>query len=361
MKKSRAFSIIVAIVVIFILATLGVAGLSLLVTEAQIAADIMLSSKAFFIAEGGLEYYTTQLNNQTTTWTTPPAVPSNKALGGGAFWITTANVTANEMDVISEGRITGPDGETVVRAVRAHVTRLSGAWNVPEAFYYACYVQNHINFGNDATATSTISGDLKAKMNISIGSGWTHTGSSYPSSTLEFPWCDFDAYETWVEDNYGSGHVKSGNYTFTTAGSPYSGVYFVGGNASIDPNVTINGGIVTTGGINMNSAHGSAINAISGEPALVAEQAINIQNSANVQVTGEGLIYAEAGISIRNVSGGSTFNGTFIADNNFTVSGGSTENIHINYTSDLVVNPPPFFTTEDTVGINWLETYSGGY
>lgn len=375
MERNKGFSLIVTIVVIVLLASLGIVGLSLLSTESQSSVDAMLSTKAFFIAEGGLQYYMEQLANTDpeASWVFDaniPATPANEPLGIGTFTITvpaedpsgepTDERSNNEIDVWSEAHVTGADGETIVRVVYSRVSRLSGPGNVPEAFYYASYVENHIIFGNDTDGLSDITGDVAAKMNVSIGSGWTHNGNSYPNTELDFPWADFDKYEEWVEDTYGAGHVTSGNKTFTVGGSPYSGVYFVGGNVTIDANATINGGIVTRGGVNMNNADGATINASSGLPALISEQAINIQNSSDVALTGTGLIYAEQGVSIRNAID-SSFSGTFVVDNNFQISGGSTSNISIIYNSDIVVNPPPFFKAGHPEPTLWKESYMGGY
>ena len=89
--NKQGFAFIAAIIIMVLLAVLGTFSLSLSSSDINIAINTERSIEAFYVAEGGLQYYLEQLSNQDSSWRTPPAKPSDKSLGSGTFTITTAN------------------------------------------------------------------------------------------------------------------------------------------------------------------------------------------------------------------------------------------------------------------------------
>lgn len=365
--NNKGIGIIAAIMIILIASVMGIVVTSLLGTGTFNSLNYMYSQQAFFIAEGGLEYYLEQLENQASSWVTPPTRPADEALGIGTFTITTANEQAGEIDITSTAHITGPYGQTVQRVVTTHVTRLSGPDNPPEAFSYASYIRLQANLQN--STNGKVIGALGAEK-------WIHA------------WENFDFYDvdTWDPDNppapiadpVGEGYVNEqmddifpylgesgfasyradadtvvdGNYTFAE-GQTYSGLYYITGTVTIEDNVTINGGIVSNGTINMRHSTGSTITPASGQPALITDSNIDMSNADGIQITGNGVTYCEQGLNLQNAEN-CTLVGTVIVSQNLNVK--NTDNITLQFNWDVVENPPPHFPAEFRA-TTWDEVY----
>lgn len=366
--NKQGFAFIAAIIIMVLLGILGTFSLSMLSSDINIAVNTEHSTEAFYVAEGGLQYYLEELSNQSASWASPPAKPSNKALDPGIFTITTANEQGNEIDVTSTGTVTGIEGESVVRVVTRHVSRTSGPGNIPEAFYYASYVRHHANLQN--TTNSKVIGSIGAEMNIQHWANWkfydqeTWDPLNPPAPSSDpvgdglvvenigdiFPYFGDDGF-TAYRDNVATS-VITGNYTFS-AGQTYTGYYYITGNTWIENNVTINGGLITRGSVNLRHADGITINPDSGMPAIITDNNIDMSNAEGVSVTGHGLIYAEQGMNLQ-LAENCSVRGTIIIDQNLNIK--NADNITLEFDPDIIVNPPPYFPAGFGVG-EWDETY----
>lgn len=326
----KGTAIIAAILIMLIASVMGLAAASLLGTDTASSLNYMNSQEAFFIAEGGLEYYLEQLQGQTTSWTTPPTKPTNETLGKGTFTITTANEQANSIDVTSTANLTGIGGETITRVVTVQVRRQSA----PEAFSYVLYVGNTI-----VTTGAT---------NLTVTGDQQEGGSNFP--TVNF---------SYYQDLAPPSQKISGNHIFTSGGSPYSGIWYVNGNVTINSDVTINGTVVATGWIRGREEQDITVNPTLAYPALVSNNYIDFRDSDDVTING--LVYAGAdGSGTFSARGTEDFSltGTIIVAQWITFQ--DSEDATITYDSSIVTNPPPGFSGSgsQTVGIsNWDEVY----
>lgn len=320
---NKGFSILLTIIVIVLFSGLGLIGLSMLITETQMSIDTTTSAQAFYIAEGGMQYYLEQLQNDSS-WATPPDKPNGKSLGKGTFTITTDNEEDDSIDVISTANVTGMDGGTIVRIVTSHVTSGSAL-----CYDYVLYASGNI----------------------------TPTGYTPASGTTLAGATVFPSVDTAVGGYYYNlapvGQRISGNRTFT-AGT-YSGIWHIDGNVTIRSLVTINGTIISTRGISCSNRFNISINPTSNYPALVAEDAISFGNVLSLNMTG--LVYGgsdgDGGVSITNSTG--SFFGIIMAQGNINLSGSGF--FTVNYDVSIKTNPPPGFSGgEAGAGVsNWKE------
>ncbi|MDD5005480.1 MAG: hypothetical protein PHS93_03130 [Candidatus Omnitrophica bacterium] len=131
-RSNKAQALIAAIVIMLILALFGVIGLSLLGTQiGHSATGLAESTQAFYLANAGLEWYMQQLANDNN-WSNQ-VNPPVQSLGPGTFEVTLSNKTVNKINVVSTGRVMGPDGryrESFIQAtVRRSLTKYAVFWN----------------------------------------------------------------------------------------------------------------------------------------------------------------------------------------------------------------------------------------
>jgi len=352
MRKKKALGIIAAIFIILFVSAMGVLVVSLLGSSSQSSINYLFSQKAFYVAEGGLEYYIEQLENQAASWTSPPTKPTNEALGGGTFTITTSNEQDNEIDVVSTASITGPDSIVITREAALTVTRSASS---PASFSYVTRSESTLNFTD---STGTINGDISAGGSISGTSGLTLNGTEYPNTSVAFPEVDLTNYQTDAD------HVISGNYTF--ASGTYSGIYYITGNVTFESNVVLNGSVIVPSAnktVSTTNTDSVTINASGNYPAIASAGAItlsaNKKSSSNLTING--LVFtsknANPSINLRKAEN-FTFDGAMVSMGKIDLR----EMINLNMTldSDIAANPPPYFSDPGSGGVsisNWDEVY----
>jgi hypothetical protein len=148
--------------------------------------------------------------------------------------------------------------------------------------------------------------------------------------------------------------TKGGNKTFDSSGSPYTGIWYMTGKATIESNVTINGSIIAKGTIDFkNSGNRNAENVIinpkayapaQNYPALVSGSSITGTDKSGLGLkdsTITGLILADNNITFGYLSG-TTFNGTILAGNNISMENASS--FTVNYDADIFTPMPLGFT-----------------
>ncbi len=148
------------------------------------------------------------------------------------------------------------------------------------------------------------------------------------------------------------GQRVAGNKTFDSSGSPYTGIWYVGGWARIESNVTINGSIIVEGNITFeNSADNVVISPTAYDPtqnypALVSGSNINSTGVGNPKIglqnsTINGLVLAGRNITFDYLQSTTTFTGTILAGNNIEMQYGE---INVTYSEDIFTPMPPGFT-----------------
>jgi len=159
---------------------------------------------------------------------------------------------------------------------------------------------------------------------------------------------------TYYNDANDLGQRVAGNKTFNSSGSPYTGIWYMGGWVRIESNVTINGSIIAEGAIDFrNSGNNNAENVIinpkaydptQNYPALVSGSSITGTVESGVGLkdsTISGLILADNNITFDSLSG-TTFTGTILAGNNIDMENASS--FTVNYNADIFSPMPPGFT-----------------
>jgi len=148
------------------------------------------------------------------------------------------------------------------------------------------------------------------------------------------------------------GQRVAGNKTFDSSGSPYTGIWYVGGWARIKSNVTINGSIIAGGSITFeNSADNVVINPTAYDPtqnypALVSGSDISSTGVGTPKIglqnsTISGLVLAGNNITFDYLKSTTTFTGTILAGNNIEMQYGE---INVTYSEDIFTPMPPGFT-----------------
>jgi hypothetical protein len=359
-KKAQA--LVAAILIILIGSVIGVTIVSLLGKGSATAVNYIRGKQALFIADGGLEYYLEQLNNQSSSWSTPPTKPSNMALGIGTFTITTSNAQQDSINVTSTATVSGADNISVVRVVSVTATRISAGAPAAFAFFLRGNSPSGLNFTG---STGSVTGNLSSAGNISgiPVAGLTLNGTSSPDSLLDFPTANY-AYYQGVANT-----VISGNYTFS-ANTTYNGIYYVtGGNVTFQNNVKLYGTIVLASAnksIIMNNTSGVVIDPSldslhpgNKNPAIVSAGVISAESTTNLSI--KRLVYTDKNsnpsITFRN-STGLNFFGTIVSQGGVNVR--SVSNLTMVFDSDILVNPPPGFSGGGTGAVSatlWDEVY----
>ncbi|MBU1727390.1 MAG: pilus assembly PilX N-terminal domain-containing protein [Candidatus Omnitrophica bacterium] len=243
MKKKTAFALLVAVIILVLFVTLGTVSVFMLTSDTRIAMDTISSTKALFLAEAGVQYAMEVLSNDddwldNTTMT--------KSMSGGTFtaeFLTKPPTTATM-------KFTGTvDG--ISRKFSANLFKRS------EVFDYGLYVVGSVN-----TAGAT---------NLTL--------PAEAPETIEFPAFDFEYYQSIA--------TRTDISEFTSAGSPYNGLYFYDGNVNIGSDVVVNGGIIST--ININFPNGTSnvnINGVLPYPALATMNNLLFQQCSDIYVNG---------------------------------------------------------------------------
>lgn len=293
----KGVSIIATVAIMLILSLLGLTGVSLLGSASSAGLAYMQAQQSLYIAEAGLNWYMEQLQNDTD-WS-DNANLSSVNFAGGIFTISVSNAQIDSIDASSASSVTGYESQPIRRVVTAHLTRSL------KAFDYVIYAGGSIN---DSQAVNlSINGDQQEGV-----------------PTEDLPVVDFPYYEEIAPNKIYA------NHTFTSAGSPYSGLWYIDGNVTVDSNVTINGGIIATGNIGMKNKSNINISASSPYPALVSQGNFQLQGASNVNISG--LIYVGAdmtGNSLWQQSEDITVTGVIIVAGNLDLQ--QSEDVTINY------------------------------
>jgi hypothetical protein len=175
-KNNRAQALIAAIIIVVMLALFSVVGASLLGTQTgHSAIGLAESTQAFYLAHGGLEWYMQQIVGDND-WSDETA-PAAQSLGAGTFEITLSNQAVDSIDVVSKGKVLGPDARYRERFVSATLNRAV-------LTEYAVFWDNdngNLTFANGSGGTHVV-GDMWSIGSASIGSNSEVTGTIYYAS-----------------------------------------------------------------------------------------------------------------------------------------------------------------------------------
>lgn len=138
--------------------------------------------------------------------------------------------------------------------------------------------------------SGTITGDIHSNDEVEIDGGYTINGTVTTSPYVAPPTITWSFFQTEATN---AGQYSTSNLSFTSAGSPYTGVWYTTGKADIYANAVINGTIVAESFIHFNGDNITLTATPVNYPVLVAGDQIEGPggNHDNVQITG--LVYSD--------------------------------------------------------------------
>lgn len=311
--NNKGFALIAAIIIMVLLSALGTFLVSLLSTDTDISQDTLRSTQAFFLAEAGLQHVMYKLGDNFAYRDEPTQESGN--LGEGSFSVT----------VIKDGAIYSLVSTGTVGAVERKIKQ--SVELIPEAFKYALRSDAGIDFGG---CVGTVTGHISAGRRVVNYEGMTIDGTIIEGSALGFPSVDYSEYEAIAN------HIYNTDFTFEPGS--YTGIYFCRRTVTINRDVTINGSIICLGEILL-TGDNIRITRSSNNPAILAEKGINLNNLANISITGF-IRSAAADIEIRGCSNVEIL-GTLITKKGMAIE--NCPSINITYDESILLDPPPYF------------------
>ena len=133
-----------------------------------------------------------------------------------------------------------------------------------------------------SSGSGTITGDIYANGNVDIGGDHTFNGTiSQGSPPVEPPTIDWNFFK---DEALAVGQYVTDDKTFTSSGSPYTGVWYVENTAYIEDNVVINGTLVVENDLKFQGDYITLTATPSDYPALLAGDSVT--EGDNIHITG---------------------------------------------------------------------------
>jgi hypothetical protein len=292
----------------------------------------VLSEKAFWIAEGGIQQAIYKIKSDSDYRKNPKKIEGN--LGEGKFSVEVLKEN-NVYTITSTGKV-----KDLKRVLRESIYVEEG---VPAVFHYAQFSEDDIDFKN---SQGVINGNVGANGKIKNDKEIEINGNKEQNLDINIPSVDLSSYFS-VADK-----VINGDKEFKKG--KYKGVWYIKGKVNIKDNVTIEGTIVATKDIIFDHSKNVKIVPNDNYPALISRGDIQAKSLKNSAVSG--LIYTEGEINFKNVEN-TIFNGSIIAKKDIKITKG--KKFQLNYDKKIVSNPPPYFYGDDSVKItlqkDWKE------
>ena len=302
-NAKRGVALILTFMIMVTVMTVAMAFLFMLNTRSRGTASDVASHKALWVAEAGLQSVIYRLKTDIAYRNDPTQVMGS--VGDGSYLVSVSK-DVDTYTLNSAGTV-----DVIEREITQSVI-VAGS----DAFDYAVVAGSNIQTNN--ATNLTITGDQQG-------------------GATSFPAVDLAYYQGIAPP----GQDISGDYTFTPG--TYSGIWYIGGNVTIESNVTINGSIITEGKISASRESTIEIDPDSHYPAMVANDNIDFNRSSDL--VSSGLIYAGVdGSGVLNFSRADTvdISGTVIAADNVNLS--RSNNLTITYDSSITTDPPPGIT-----------------
>ncbi|MFC1571382.1 hypothetical protein ACFL31_02390 [Candidatus Margulisiibacteriota bacterium] len=133
----RGFALLAAIFVVLVFGVLTVGFVTLFFSESRLAVDEYRHTKAFYVAEAGMNFAIRHLDSYAD-WSVDMGFPLTRSFGGGVFTLSTSEESGDEIQVYSTGLITF-EGKTYSRTIRSTVSIAAGT-GMTHNFDNAMYV-----------------------------------------------------------------------------------------------------------------------------------------------------------------------------------------------------------------------------
>jgi len=315
--KRKSAALLITVFVISFMAIAMIGYMQIMTSEMEIMSNHKNSTKSLYIAEAGLQtgirYCLDNLISDTDWSDNDGSIYSNVSFSDGTYSVEFKNGTTSTIDVESTALVNG-----VNRVIRQTLTKETG---IPLAFNDVLYTEGNIN--------------ASGARDLNVTGTQTKSGS-------DLPVVDYPSYQDIADT------VVSGNYTFN-AGT-YSGIYYITGNVTIKTNVTINGTIISRKGVSARNYKNITINPASSNPAIIADNTVNLKNTRDVTISGVVFSGADGGGNfIAQDSRDLTVTGTVISGGNISFK--NSRDATITYDSSLLTTPPSYISDGVASGV----------
>lgn len=325
--------------VVFVMLALSTMGLTLHQATSNRSASSMEdydSTRAFYIADAGMEYVLAKEFAESSDFTTANTV-NDISLNGGDFSSSYSSLSTNSGEVI----ITAQRANSV-RQIRQMVQRVSGA---PGAMMSG----GNIDLVQSQAGTGFISGDVFYAGSYNASPAYNLSGSAQSGPAPAA--LDMEPYASMTTSTHNGNLVVSGNYTgsvhvtgdVTIAGpTSINGAIFADGNITIsvqhNETLAVTGMLAANGNINGTFQHSSTCHfepALSGPnipPILVAQGDINLDFRQESVSLFQGLIRAGGDISLAlRQEDQVSIEGALVANGNITLDVKQTTSLDLDF------------------------------
>ncbi len=315
-RADRGFALIAAVAFLVLILALGSSMLAQTIQELGTGSRAKKDTKAFHLAEAGIDYSAWKLYNLQTT--TLPVTWTRGDLGTGTFSATvdkfngsstalaitstgTSQGYTSQVKVVGSFLSAGGDGSTqnvVFNSALFSNTDLSMNGNF--SITGDTFSNGNTSMNGNATISGSVGsvGTIKTNGNSHIG------GTRNPGAAkISMPVIDASHYQNKATQTFSTGKSFNGN-------TALNGVVYVNGNCSINGNFSGTGVIIATGTVTINGNAG-LVNPNSGDSfAIIAGGGVKINGNCSIQ----GWIYTHSA----SVSSPDSFSG----NGNATIVGG---------------------------------------
>lgn len=173
MNREKGIGLILAVFFIVITAFIAVIAFSILSSGSTSGLTNIMSTRAYGIAYGGMEWYLEQLKDDTD-WTTNEATLIGNSLGSGTFDITINNFSSTEVSFTVTGSVPGYEGQNIQQKMNITAKKL------PQAALFAIYWGRHEAHDVEFKGNMSVSGDYWSAGTTEVESGSSITnGKAY--------------------------------------------------------------------------------------------------------------------------------------------------------------------------------------
>jgi len=321
-SQNGAF-LIGALVLVAIVGVAVIAVATLVVTQNQAQQTFINERKAFYAAETGIEYAQAVLAD-SVNWRDGA---SNEPIGDSKYSINVEDKVADPT-LVDTLRVTsiGTLGN-IQKPIQVFLQKFTSTWP------YGVTAGKKVYFNSGTSSSNTINGDIHANEEVLLDpTKYTVNGTvTTAPPTVDLPIIDWNLFK---DAAIAAGQYVVGDKIFSPSGSPYTGTWYVTGEARLQNNAVVDGGaIVSESNIWIEGNNLLLLISATGDlPALLAMNDIIIEKN-NTDVAG--FIYAGHDLNVKKNN--CTVTGGVVVGNNITCAG---SNFNVTYDSTFTTLLP---------------------
>jgi hypothetical protein len=298
--ENGIISVAYTMAILIILFVISSALLTSVSVDLRGSTNKLLSSQTFYIAEAGIEWTIKMLSDSVSFRKRITNIP----IGNGTAMVilddsSTISALQDTTQITSIGKFSGFEKSVIVKI------GLSGGWS------NVLMSGGGIDFGS---GSGKISGNIHTKKKVKLGKYTLNGTVTQTPDHIDLPTIDWNYFEN---DAKAIGQCVPGSKNFDSFGSPYSGVWYIRGKATITSNkVVINGTLVVENDLDIKKNKVSITAFPLNYPALIVGKSVRIRKN-NAEING--FVYCENDFEIKKNNFQSV--GVIVAGNKIKGSG----------------------------------------